>query len=97
MERCGDTGSVPPRTHTDAHVGFRDHPNLHYLLFWVVLHLQAELLVKALAHLPYDDAAPGVTRAGARPVAPSPMLPATAPGAIRVLGDAEAGPPDRSH
>jgi hypothetical protein len=47
----------------------------------------------ALAHLPYDTAAPGVTRAGARPVAPSPMVPATALGAMRVLGDAEAGPP----
>ncbi|GLZ15904.1 hypothetical protein Acsp04_61390 [Actinomadura sp. NBRC 104425] len=44
----------------------------------------------ALAHLPHDLAAPGVTRAGARPVAPSPAVPTSGPG-IRVLGDAEAG------
>ncbi|WP_395111300.1 type IV secretory system conjugative DNA transfer family protein [Actinomadura sp. SCN-SB] len=44
----------------------------------------------ALAHLPYDLAAPGVTRAGARPIAPSPAVPTSGPG-IRVLGDSEAG------
>ncbi|MFI0410616.1 type IV secretory system conjugative DNA transfer family protein [Actinomadura sp. 3N508] len=46
----------------------------------------------ALAHLPYDLAAPGVTRAGARPVAPSPAVPVSGPG-VRVLGDSEAGAP----
>ncbi|TYB40806.1 type IV secretory system conjugative DNA transfer family protein [Actinomadura chibensis] len=46
----------------------------------------------ALAHLPYDLAAPGVTRAGARPVAPSPAIPVSGPG-VRVLGDSEAGAP----
>jgi hypothetical protein len=50
----------------------------------------------ALAHLPYDADAPGVTRAGARPVAPPPMVP-TGPsadesaGAVRVLGDSDTG------
>ncbi|WP_131737648.1 type IV secretory system conjugative DNA transfer family protein [Actinomadura roseirufa] len=44
----------------------------------------------ALAHLPYDLAAPGVTRAGARPIAPSPAVPIGGPG-VRVLGDSEAG------
>ncbi|WP_157431015.1 helicase HerA domain-containing protein [Actinomadura macra] len=44
----------------------------------------------ALAHLPYDLAAPGVTRAGARPIAPSPAIPVSGPG-VRVLGDSEAG------
>lgn len=46
----------------------------------------------ALAHLPYDLAAPGVTRAGARPIAPSPTVPVSGPG-VRVLGDSEAGAP----
>lgn len=46
----------------------------------------------AIAHLPYDLAAPGVTRAGARPVAPSPAIPVSGPG-IRILGDSEAGAP----
>ncbi|MFG1998643.1 hypothetical protein ACGFNU_05785 [Spirillospora sp. NPDC048911] len=49
----------------------------------------------ALAHLPYDLAAPGVVRAGAAPVAPSPAVPASyldGAGPVRVLGDAEAGP-----
>ncbi|MFG2084630.1 helicase HerA domain-containing protein [Spirillospora sp. NPDC048824] len=46
----------------------------------------------ALAHLPYDLAAPGVTRAGARPIAPSPAVPVSGPG-VRVLGDSEAGAP----
>jgi len=46
----------------------------------------------AVAHLPYDLAAPGVTRAGARPVAPSPAIPVSGPG-IRVLGDSEASAP----
>ncbi|WP_141578744.1 DUF87 domain-containing protein [Actinomadura sp. WMMA1423] len=46
----------------------------------------------AIAHLPYDLAAPGVTRAGARPVAPSPAIPVSGPG-IRVLGDSDAGAP----
>ncbi|MDF5758798.1 type IV secretion system DNA-binding domain-containing protein [Spongiactinospora sp. TRM90649] len=46
----------------------------------------------ALAHLPWDPDAPGVTRAGARPVAPSPDVP-HGPGAgpVRVLGDADGG------
>ncbi|WP_433476538.1 helicase HerA domain-containing protein [Spirillospora sp. CA-142024] len=46
----------------------------------------------AIAHLPYDLAAPGVTRAGARPVAPSPAIPVSGPG-IRILGDSDAGAP----
>ncbi|WP_301174579.1 type IV secretory system conjugative DNA transfer family protein [Actinomadura geliboluensis] len=48
----------------------------------------------ALAHLPLDPDAPAITRAGARPVAPSPNVPTgpdTAHGAARVLGDADAG------
>ncbi|MFF4775469.1 helicase HerA domain-containing protein [Microtetraspora fusca] len=44
----------------------------------------------ALAHLPLDADAPGITRAGARPVAPSPAVPYG--GAVRVLGDADSGP-----
>ncbi|WP_157254884.1 type IV secretory system conjugative DNA transfer family protein [Nonomuraea typhae] len=47
----------------------------------------------ALAHLPWDIDAPGVARAGARPVAPSPTVPRNAAGgAVRVLGDADSGP-----
>ncbi|MGI8335233.1 type IV secretory system conjugative DNA transfer family protein [Actinomadura scrupuli] len=46
-----------------------------------------------LAHLPYDVDAPGVTRAGARPVAPSPAVPAAASSSVRVLGDADTGYP----
>ncbi|WP_345150490.1 type IV secretory system conjugative DNA transfer family protein, partial [Nonomuraea rubra] len=38
--------------------------------------------------------APGITRAGARPIAPSPAVPrTTAGGTARVLGDADSGPP----
>ncbi|MEV4471235.1 type IV secretion system DNA-binding domain-containing protein [Nonomuraea sp. NPDC049504] len=48
----------------------------------------------ALAHLPWDIDAPGITRAGARPVAPSPAVPrTTAGGTARILGDADSGPP----
>ncbi|WP_143591588.1 helicase HerA domain-containing protein [Thermoactinospora rubra] len=49
----------------------------------------------ALAHLPYDPGAPGVSRAGACPVAPSPAVPTDSfsDGPVRVLGDAEAGHP----
>ncbi|MFB4302217.1 helicase HerA domain-containing protein [Actinomadura sp. NTSP31] len=50
----------------------------------------------ALAHLPLDADAPAITRAGARPVAPSPDVPTgsdTAHGPGRVLGDADAGHP----
>ncbi|MEU9018664.1 DUF87 domain-containing protein [Actinomadura sp. NPDC048394] len=46
----------------------------------------------AIAHLPYDLAAPGVTRAGARPVAPSPAIP-TGGTDVRILGDSDAGAP----
>ncbi|MEV6986758.1 type IV secretion system DNA-binding domain-containing protein [Sphaerisporangium sp. NPDC051017] len=47
----------------------------------------------ALAHLPWDIDAPGITRAGARPVAPSPAVPRTAAGGTaRILGDADSGP-----
>ncbi|MFC4912956.1 type IV secretory system conjugative DNA transfer family protein [Actinomadura gamaensis] len=45
----------------------------------------------ALAHLPLDPDAPGIARAGARPVAPSPLVPVG--GNVRVLGDADAGHP----
>lgn len=55
-------------------------------------HLLSVAELAALAHLPYDLAAPGVTRAGARPVAPSPAVPLSGPG-IRVLGDTETGAP----
>ena len=47
----------------------------------------------AIAHLPYDLAAPGVTRAGARPVPPPPTVSARTAGPVRVLGDADAGYP----
>lgn len=46
----------------------------------------------ALAHLPYDQAAPGIARAGARPIPPSPDVP-TYGQDVRVLGDAETGHP----
>ncbi|MFV2216623.1 type IV secretory system conjugative DNA transfer family protein [Actinomadura sp. LOL_016] len=55
-------------------------------------HLLSVPELAALAHLPYDLAAPGVTRAGARPIAPSPTVPLSGPG-IRVLGDTETGAP----
>ncbi|GAA1445959.1 type IV secretory system conjugative DNA transfer family protein [Nocardiopsis tropica] len=42
----------------------------------------------AIAHLPTDAAVPGLTRAGARRVAPDPRVPR----AGRVLGEADAGP-----
>ncbi|MGW4801288.1 type IV secretory system conjugative DNA transfer family protein, partial [Nonomuraea sp. NPDC004297] len=46
----------------------------------------------ALAHLPWDIDAPGITRAGARPVAPSPaVLRTTQGGTARILGDADSG------
>ncbi|MEV4178799.1 hypothetical protein [Nonomuraea sp. NPDC049709] len=48
----------------------------------------------ALAHLPWDIDAPGITRAGARPIAPSPAVPRTTQGGTaRILGDADSGPP----
>ncbi|MFB4317630.1 type IV secretory system conjugative DNA transfer family protein [Actinomadura sp. 21ATH] len=49
----------------------------------------------AIAHLPYDASAPGVTRAGASPVAPSPAVPScgSSGAPVRILGDAEAGAP----
>ncbi|MFC4118538.1 type IV secretory system conjugative DNA transfer family protein [Nonomuraea zeae] len=46
----------------------------------------------ALAHLPYDQAAPGIARAGARPIPPAPDIP-TYGHDVRVLGDAETGHP----
>ncbi|MCP2342941.1 type IV secretion system DNA-binding domain-containing protein [Actinomadura rupiterrae] len=50
----------------------------------------------ALAHLPYAADAPGISRAGARPVAPSPRVPgrvrASSGTSMRILGDADAGP-----
>ncbi|NRQ38438.1 type IV secretion system DNA-binding domain-containing protein [Nonomuraea sp. NN258] len=47
----------------------------------------------ALAHLPWDIDAPGITRAGARPIAPPPAVPRNAAGgSARVLGDADSGP-----
>ncbi|GAA0406052.1 hypothetical protein Acor_40970 [Acrocarpospora corrugata] len=47
----------------------------------------------ALAHLPWDADAPGIVRAGARPIAPSPAVPRTAVnGPVRVLGDTDSGP-----
>ncbi|MGP3917741.1 type IV secretory system conjugative DNA transfer family protein [Nonomuraea sp. 10N515B] len=48
----------------------------------------------ALAHLPWDIDAPSITRAGARPIAPSPAVPRTTQGGnARILGDADSGPP----
>ena len=47
----------------------------------------------ALAHLPWDVNAPGLTRAGARATAPAPALPTGDDGGTKVLGDADAGPP----
>lgn len=53
----------------------------------------------ALAHLPWDVNAPGLTRAGARSTPPAPAIPAHGSseleggvGAVKVLGDADAGP-----
>ncbi|MEV0830179.1 type IV secretory system conjugative DNA transfer family protein [Nonomuraea rubra] len=47
----------------------------------------------ALAHLPWDVDAPGITRAGARPTAPPPAVPRdAADGPVRVLGDSDSGP-----
>ncbi|WP_051451536.1 type IV secretory system conjugative DNA transfer family protein [Actinospica robiniae] len=46
----------------------------------------------ALAHLPWDVNAPGLTRAGARATAPAPALPTGGDGGAKVLGDADAGP-----
>ena len=51
------------------------------------LYSVAELA--ALAHLPWDVNAPGLTRAGARSVPPAPAVPTGG----KVLGDADAGPP----
>ncbi|MFC5188034.1 type IV secretory system conjugative DNA transfer family protein [Actinomadura harenae] len=45
----------------------------------------------ALAHLPLDPDAPGIARAGARPVAPSPLVPTS--GNVRMLGDSDAEHP----
>ncbi len=46
----------------------------------------------SLAHLPWDIDAPGITRAGARPVAPSPAVPRDqAHGPARTLGDSDSG------
>ncbi|SEN78952.1 type IV secretory system conjugative DNA transfer family protein [Nonomuraea pusilla] len=56
-------------------------------------HLLSAAELAALAHLPWDIDAPGVTRAGARPIAPSPAIPRTTAGrTARVLGDADSGP-----
>ncbi|MGW2157522.1 type IV secretory system conjugative DNA transfer family protein [Nonomuraea sp. NPDC001699] len=56
-------------------------------------HLLSIAELAALAHLPWDVDAPGVTRAGARPVAPSPAVPRNAAGGTaRILGDADSGP-----
>jgi TraM recognition site of TraD and TraG/Type IV secretion-system coupling protein DNA-binding domain len=46
----------------------------------------------SLAHLPLDDAVPGLERAGARAVPPPPGVPATAPG-VKPIGDTDAGAP----
>lgn len=56
------------------------------------LYSVAELA--ALAHLPTDQVVPGLARAGARPVPPGIAIPQTAGErrAVKVLGDADAGP-----
>ena len=47
----------------------------------------------ALAHLPWDPNAPGLSRAQAKPVAPVPVIPdGSRPEPARVLGDADTGP-----
>lgn len=46
----------------------------------------------AIAHLPYDPAVPGLSRAGANSVPPPPAVPAGGRG-IKLLGDADAGAP----
>jgi hypothetical protein len=43
----------------------------------------------ALAHLPWDVGVPGLARAGAKAIAPAPMVPRVG----KVLGDADAGSP----
>ncbi|CAL9330125.1 hypothetical protein SUDANB121_00064 [Nocardiopsis dassonvillei] len=45
-----------------------------------------------IAHLPTDTTVPGLTRAGARPAAPSPAVPRGGED-TRVIGDADAGTP----
>jgi uncharacterized protein DUF87/type IV secretory system conjugative DNA transfer VirD4/TraG family protein len=45
----------------------------------------------ALAHLPYDSAVPGLTRAGAHAIPPPAAVPTGGPG-CKVLGEADAGP-----
>lgn len=56
------------------------------------LYSVAELA--ALAHLPTDAIIPGLARAGARPVPPGIQIPqgASSRSAVKVLGDADAGP-----
>ncbi|MFC4912262.1 type IV secretory system conjugative DNA transfer family protein [Actinomadura gamaensis] len=75
-------------------------------LFQPTHHLAARILehgfllgadeLAALAHLPYAADAPGIIRAGARPVAPSPRVPgrllAPSGPSLRILGDADGGP-----
>ncbi|GAA4898517.1 type IV secretory system conjugative DNA transfer family protein [Streptomonospora salina] len=46
----------------------------------------------ALAHLPLDAAVPGLARAGARSIPPTPAIPTGTNHQARVLGDADAGP-----
>jgi uncharacterized protein DUF87/type IV secretory system conjugative DNA transfer VirD4/TraG family protein len=46
----------------------------------------------AIAHLPYDPAVPGLSRAGANSVPPPPSVPAGGP-ATKPLGEADAGSP----
>lgn len=56
-------------------------------------HLLSVAELAALAHLPWDIDAPGVTRAGAHPITPSPAIPRTTAGrTARILGDADSGP-----
>jgi hypothetical protein len=45
-----------------------------------------------IAHLPYDPAVPGLSRAGANAVPPPPAVPAGGRG-VKLLGDADAGAP----
>ncbi|MCP2341171.1 type IV secretory system conjugative DNA transfer family protein [Actinomadura rupiterrae] len=48
----------------------------------------------ALAHLPVDQAVPGLVRAGARAIPPPPIIPVLdARPAVKILGDADAGTP----
>jgi hypothetical protein len=80
------------------HNGYRRHRLRHPALTLQARRLgRGDLLsvpeLAALAHLPADEAAPGLARAGARAVAPPPAIPTPGPNTpqVRALGVADAG------